>query len=169
MDLTILIQLHPGESALAKPGHCHWLYTFFFFFNIYFYLFTWLRQVLVSAWETVSCIMWDLVLQPEMEPGPPAWGVWSEPPGHQTSSYMCMWCMLHHSGVDSLYSFNSALVITSTHHGSLAFSQWQIIGTWFWAVRKNKADAAHSPPLIDDICEFIFANCHEPLSTSSGE
>ena len=50
---------------------------FFFFFNIYFYLFTWLHQVLVAACETVSCSMWDLVLQPEMEPGPPAWGVWS--------------------------------------------------------------------------------------------
>ena len=75
MDLTILIQFHPGESAFARLGHCHQLYIFLK--NIYFYLFTWLHRVLVAACETISWSMWDLVLQPEMKPGPPAWGVWS--------------------------------------------------------------------------------------------
>ena len=43
--------------------------NFFFFFNIY--LFIWLHQVLVAA------RMWDLVPLPGIEPRPPTLGPWS--------------------------------------------------------------------------------------------
>ena len=45
-----------------------------FFFNIYFYLFTWLYQVLVLAFGIFSCSMWNLVPWPGIEPRPPALG-----------------------------------------------------------------------------------------------
>ena len=52
--------------------------------GIFYYLFIWLRQVLVvacgifscSMW-TLSCSIWDLVPQTEIKPGPPALREWN--------------------------------------------------------------------------------------------
>ena len=47
------------------------------FFNIYFYLFIWLCQVLVAAYGIFSCSMWNLVPRPGVKPRPPAMGTWN--------------------------------------------------------------------------------------------
>ena len=51
-----------------------------FFKNIYFILTLpglrcGLRDLCFSR-QTLGSSMWDLVLQPGLEPGPPAWGAW---------------------------------------------------------------------------------------------
>ena len=57
-------------SALKAQAQCAERSSiFFFFFNIY--LFIWLR------WVLVSCSMWDPVPWPGTEPGSPALGAWS--------------------------------------------------------------------------------------------
>ena len=56
----------------GKPKNCK---SFFFFLNIY--LFIWLLLVLVVACGIFSCGMWDLVPWPGIEPGPPALGAQS--------------------------------------------------------------------------------------------
>ena len=61
--------------------------------NLFIHSFIWLCQVLVVALRVFnlhcnshnhffSCSMWDLVPSPGIEPGPPAFGVWS--PSHWT-------------------------------------------------------------------------------------
>ena len=56
-----------GTLHLFFLDPCYESYTVMYFFNIYFYLFIWLCQVLVAAFgifscsmQTVSCSMWDL-------------------------------------------------------------------------------------------------------------
>ena len=68
--------------VLSRP--LLWIIHCDVFFNIYFYLFIWLCQVLVAAFgifscsiQTLSCSMWDLVPWPGIEPGPRALGVWN--------------------------------------------------------------------------------------------
>ena len=56
---------------------------FIYFLDIYFYLFIWLLWVLAAACGSFSCGMWDLVLWPRIEPGPPALRV----PGKESVSH----------------------------------------------------------------------------------
>ena len=56
------------------------LFFVFFFFNIHFHLFTYLAVpglifIFIAAYS--SCIMWDPVLWPGSNPGPPALQAWS--------------------------------------------------------------------------------------------
>ena len=62
-------------EGLLPPGTPYHIALLFAVFNIYVYLFIWLRWVLVAACELFSCSMWDLALWPRMEPRPSAWQV----------------------------------------------------------------------------------------------
>ena len=76
------VRFHPLVGMIPWRGKQQPAPVFFFFFNIY--LFIWLCQVLVAVcgifnWDmqTVSCGMWDLVPWLGIKPWPPALGEWS--------------------------------------------------------------------------------------------
>ena len=81
------------------------------------YLFIWPREILAAACTIFSCGVWDLVPRPGIEPGYPAFGVWSV--SHWTIRKVP--CTLHFHFIQFVHNASQTQEASIHYTGLLAF------------------------------------------------